>query len=372
MKVCIDIQSALAQRAGVGRYTRSLAEALGETRDPADELKLFYFDFRRKGLPFSVPGVRTCRVGWLPGRWVQKAWKTVKAPPFDWLSGSADIFHFPNFIRPPLSRGRSVVTLHDVSFLRFPEAAEERNRRYLTSRIQDTVHRADRILSDCDFVAREIVEMLGVSSDRVTTVYPGLSASFAPAPAETLRQVRVRYGLDRPYLLNVGTLEPRKNHVFLIEAFERMKGFDGDLVLAGMKGWKVEPILERIRRSPLCGRIRHLDYVADADLPALYTGAELFLFPSLYEGFGFPPLEALACGCPVLASTAESLVEVLGQGARLVKTDDAERWAEEARRILLDESGRTERRERGFARVSDFLWGTAAKKVWSIYREVLS
>lgn len=371
MKVCVDIQSAMAQRAGVGRYTRSLVEALARTVAPGDALRVFHFDFQRKGRPFPLPGAEARAVRWVPGRWVQASWKTIGAPPFNWLAGGADVYHFPNFIRPPLTRGRSVVTVHDISFLRYPEAAEARNLRYLTAKIRGTMERADRILTDCEFVADEVRALPGAPAERVVSVYPGLSGDFAPSGPAAVRETRARLGLTRPYLLTVGTLEPRKNHRFLLEAFERLPDFDGDLVLAGMKGWKVEPILERIRRSPRADRIRLLDYVGESDLRALYTGAELFLFPSLYEGFGFPPLEAMACGCPVLASTAGALVEVLGSAADLLETRDPEAWSNAVRRVLAE--GAAERRarlDRGRERAGRYTWDAAAKRVWAIYREV--
>lgn len=371
MKVCMDIQSAIAQRAGVGRYTRSLVEALALSATPEDVLRIFYFDFQRKGRPFPLAKVEEQAVRWIPGRWVQQAWKTIGSPPFNWFAGAAEVYHFPNFIRPPLTRGRSVVTIHDVSFLRHPEAAETKNLCYLTAKIRDTVDRTDRILTDCSFVAKEITELLGAAPARVTPVYPGLPKGFSGATAESISEVRSRQSLTRPYVLTVGTLEPRKNHSFLVEVFERMPFFDGDLVLAGMRGWKVEPILERIRDSSRADRIHLLDYVEDADLQALYTGAELFLFPSLYEGFGFPPLEAMACGCPVLASTAGALVEVLGEGAELLETQDAERWAEAVRRILSEgTTARAARIARGRNRTQLYTWEAAAHQIWGIYREV--
>lgn len=371
MKVCVDIQSAMAQRAGVGRYTRSLVEALARTVAPGDTLRAFHFDFQRKGRPFPLPGAESRAVRWIPGRWVQACWKMVGMPPFNWFAGDADVYHFPNFIRPPLTRGRSVVTVHDVSFLRYPEAAEARNLRYLTAKIRGTVQRADRILTDCAFVADEVKSLLGVPAERLSCVYPGLSRDFAPAGPEAVSETHARLGLTRPYLLTVGTIEPRKNHRFLLEVFERMPEFDGDLVLAGMKGWKVEPILERIRTSPRADRIRVLDYVGESDLRALYTGAEMFLFPSLYEGFGFPPLEAMACDRPVLASTAGAIVEVLGDAAELLETREPEAWARAARRILSEGSAeRAARLARGRERAKRYTWEAAAKQVWEIYREV--
>ncbi len=369
MRVTIDIQAAIAQRAGVGRYTKLLVEHLGPLAG-SDELGLFYFDFQRKGIPFPVAGAQQKAVHWCPGRFVQKAWKTLNFPPFDWFAGAADVYHFPNFIRPPLTRGKSVVTIHDVSFLRFPETTEERNLRYLTTQIRRTTELANAIITDSVFVAREIHERLGTPRDKVFPIPLGLSPSMTRPTTESIAATRKALGLQRPYLLMVGTIEPRKNIPFLVELFERLDSFDGDLVIAGMRGWKYEPILERIRTSSKAARIRHLDYVDEAALPGLYAGAELFVFPSLYEGFGFTPLEAMACGTPVISSNTGSLPEVLGDAAVLVDSFDADAWTAQVSRLLAETAHKTEQVSRGLRQASRFRWQTAAEETWKLYRRL--
>ena len=369
MRVTIDIQAAIAQRAGVGRYTKLLVEHLGPLAG-SDELNLFYFDFQRKGIPFPVAGAQQKAVRWCPGRFVQKAWKTLNFPPFDWFAGAADVYHFPNFIRPPLTRGKSVVTIHDVSFLRFPETTEERNLRYLTAQIRRTADLADAIVTDSEFVAREIHERLGTPMDKIFPIHLGLLPSMTRPPEASIAATRTSLGLQRPYLLMVGTIEPRKNIPFLVELFERLDSFDGNLVIAGMRGWKYEPILERIRTSPKAARIRHLDYVEDAALPGLYAGAELFVFPSLYEGFGFTPLEAMACGTPVISSNTGSLPEVLGDAAVLVDSFDADTWTAQVNGLLADTTRKGDWVSRGYRQAGRFRWQTTAEETWKIYRRL--
>lgn len=368
LNVCLDIQPAVAQRAGVGRYTRALVEHLGESCG-TDQLRLFYFDFRRRGLTFATPGLDQQAIHWCPGRLVQKSWKTLHWPPFDWLAGRADVYHFPNFIIPPLADGRTVVTVHDVSFLRFPEMAEAKNLAYLKAHIADTVRRADAIITDSRFSAGEITELLRADPAKVFSIPLGVADHMRLPDPEAVARMRRERGLTRPYLLTVGTLEPRKNTAFLASVFEAMTAFDGDLVIAGMRGWKYEPILERLRASPRKRAIRYLEYVGDNELPALYAGAELFLFPSLYEGFGFPPLEAMLCGAPVLASTAGALQEVLGAGARLIAEFDAERWAGEALRLLSDSAMRSAAIEKGRAWAQRYTWRETARQTWDVYRK---
>lgn len=366
MRVCLDIQSAIAQRAGVGRYTKMLVEHLAATRLPADELSLFYFDFQRRGIPFPVPGATQRAFRWLPGRYVQKAWKTIHWPPFDLFAGSADVFHFPNFIRPPLSRGKAVVTIHDVSFLRMPETTEEKNLRYLTGCIRDTVARADAIIADSEFTRQEIIELLNVPPERVTTILLGIEP---PRSAES-SDLKSQISNSRPFLFTVGTLEPRKNYPFLIDVFDRLDRFDGDLVIAGGRGWKFEPILDRIARSPKRDRIRVLDYVSEDDLDRLYREAALFVFPTRYEGFGFPPLEAMARGATVVSAAAASLPEVLGDAARLIPGYDSEDWAAQIASLLENETARRELAARGPAQAAKFTWNETARQTWQVYRSV--
>jgi len=367
MRICLDIQSAVSQRAGVGRYTRKLAEHLGAlARD--DVFRLFYFDFQKKGEPFEAPGAERQAVRWCPGRLAQLAWKTVGWPPFNWFAGEADLYHFPNFILPPLCKGKTVVTIHDMSFLRYPQFAEPKNQRYLSARIRNTVQRADAILTDSRFSAGEIETLLSVDASRIHAVHLGIDPSFHRPQQDRIRATLARLGIDRPYLLSVGTIEPRKNLPFLVDVYERLADFDGLLVLAGMPGWKCDPIFERLRDSSRSDSIRYLRYVPDQDLPGLYAGAEAFLVSSHYEGFGFPPLEAMACGTPVLSSTGGSLPEVLGSAARLLPDFDVEQWTAEICNVLQNSDLRESMINAGLQQARSYDWETTARQTWDVYR----
>ena len=371
MKVCVDIQSAVTQRAGIGRYTRALVHHLGATAGD-DRLELFYFDFKRRGAAFDAPGAMHRAVRWCPGAAAQACWKYVGWPPFEWFAGKADLYHFPNFILPPLRTTRAVVTIHDASFVRFPQFAEEKNLAYLSARIRDTVRRARAILTISHFSAGEICSSLDVEPERVFAVYPGIGPEFRRPDEDRLRADLTTLGLmDAPYLLTVGTLEPRKNIPLAIDVFERMPWFHGQLIVAGMKGWKCRPTLERMHNSPRAADIRHIEYVPDAQLPSLYAGATLFLFPSFYEGFGFPPLEAMACGTPVLSSAGGSLPEVLGSGAVVLDSMDPGRWATEAEQLITDPARRNALEQRGRIQASSYSWTEAARKTWNVYRRVV-
>lgn len=368
MKVCLDIQAALGQRAGVGRYVRELLWNLGRAAGP-DEIAAFYFDFKRTGLDAFPPGVmmRACR--WMPGRVAQNLWKRFGTPPYEWFAGAADLYHFPNFVRPPLGKGRkSVVTIHDVSFLRMPETTEEKNLAWLSAEIRNTAEKADAILTDSRFSAREICELLAVPAEKVFPIWLGLPEFGPPPTADEAATVRKALGLEKPYLLMVGTIEPRKNIPFLVRIYETLRDFDGDLVLAGGLGWKTGPTLRAIAESPRQAGIRLLKHMDDAQLAALYAGAAAFVFPTRYEGFGFPPLEAMGRGTPVISARNSSLPEVLGAAAEWVDGYAADEWAGKIRAVLADSARAARLRAAGFEQARKFTWTETARQTWQVYR----
>jgi glycosyltransferase involved in cell wall biosynthesis len=368
VQVCIDIQATIGQRAGIGRYALRLVQHLAPLAGP-DRLRLAYFDFKRRGMPCPVPGASPAPFRLLPGRAVQYAWKTIRWPPFDALFGRADVTHFPNYVIPPLRSGRTVATIHDLTHVRFPHCTEDRNRRYLDAFIPDTLRRADVLLTVSRCIAEELVDTFHLDPARVVPIHHGIDPAPADDPAPARARLRA-LGVDRPYLLMVGTLEPRKNIPFLVEIFERLTEFDGLLVLAGMPGWKTDPILARIRSSPRASAIRTLRFVDDTLLQALYADAELFIFPSFYEGFGLTPLEAMQAGTPVVASAGGSLPEVLGDAALFPGAFDAERWAAAVRDALTDSALRDRLKRAGRARAALYTWDATAQRTWEVYRSL--
>ena len=280
------------------------------------------------------------------------------------------MYHFPNFVIPPLRAGRAVCSIHDLGFLRFPNFTEDKNLRYLRTRMTHTVERADAIITISKFSASEIAHFYPDAAAKVHVTYPGvddfINAHPPPAEAEE-RDPRRRLKLDRPYILTVGTVEPRKNMSLLIDAFDRMNDFDGDLAIAGMPGWKNDAIFRKMKQARRADRIRYLRYVPDAELAGLYRGAELFAFPSVYEGFGFPPLEAMGCGTPVVSSSAAAMPEVIGPAADIVDSFDPDEWAHRMFALITDADLRQRRIAAGRERIKAFTWQNAARETLNIY-----
>ncbi|HFD39768.1 MAG TPA: glycosyltransferase family 1 protein, partial [Anaerolineae bacterium] len=299
MRIGIDYTAAVRQGGGIGRYTRNLIRALAALDDDNryilftagrgdDGLGSWPENFRRRAVPLS-------------DRWLNILWQRLRLPvPIQLVTGPLDLFHSPDFVLPPTGRTPTVLTVHDLSFLRVPQCFVPRFREYLTGAVARAVKRAGHILADSQSTRRDLIELLAVEPERVTVLYPGVEPRFRPIasaaadPASTLSGVRARYDLPERFILGLGTLQPRKNFDGLIRAFAHLRhdlketAEDLHLVIGGGKGWLYEETLTLPSQLGLEGRVHFLGFVEDADLPALYTLASAFAFPSWYEGFGLP------------------------------------------------------------------------------------
>ena len=383
MILCLDCQPAVAQRAGIGRYTRELARHLASLCGASDELRLFYMDFRRRGeSPLSsivggAPSAPSARIverpfRLLPGAIVQQCWKRLGIPDYALLAGRADLYHFTNFTIPPLRRGLAVTTVFDLSYERFPQFAEEKNLRYLRARMPGTIERADRIVTISEFSAREIEEFYPAARGKTRAIPLGIDPFWRRSDAAEIAAARKAAGVtSRPFILSVGTIEPRKNYPFLADLFDALPGDDLDLVIAGRAGWRCEPIFGHIKAARRFSRIHVVQGAGDSVLRGLYSSASAFVLPSFYEGFGFPPLEAMACGAPVLSAATGSLPEVLGDAASLVEGFDIDAWRSALLALLgEDAAARAERAKRGVARAASFTWRRTCEETWGVYREL--
>ena len=290
-----------------------------------------------------------------------------------------DIFHGMDHVGIPLvgRSGKYVVTVHDVIPLILPETFTPRHRLVVRLALARVRRKADLIVVPSHAVKRDVVGRVGVPEGRVVVTPEGCEPRFRPVRSETaLSEVAARYDLPPRYVLAVGTLEPRKNLTTLLQVFARLRrdgGVDPELrlVLAGARGWLDEPIFRTVRSLGLEDAVRFPGFIDDDDLPAVYSGAALFAFPSLYEGFGLPLLEAMACGVPVVTSNISSMPEVAGDAAVLVDPRDADGLAAAIARVLRDEGLRDRLRTAGIARAREFSWEATARRTLDAYASLV-
>lgn len=374
-----DVTAALTQGGGIGRYTRELINALVVE---APEFSYKLFSARPPAVlpvPDSLPILPhvTYRPAPLDERWLYRLWYRARVPlPVQTFTGMIDLYHSPDFALPPVGGSiPTLLTVHDLSFIHFPETFPQQLVSYLNRVVPWSVNRAGHILADSHSTLRDLQTFWDVPEDRITVLYSGVNERFRPITDEAvLTAVRDRYGLDTPYILAVGTVQPRKNYEFLVRAFRPIADrYPHSLVIVGGKGWLDEALPMEIERCGLQGRVKMTGFVDDADLPAVYSAADILAFPSLYEGFGLPLLEAMACGTPVVSSNTSSLPEVAGDGAAvLLPPDDEEAWSRALLELLADDSARARLIAAGKRQSAQFNWRSSARQLVSLYKNLLS
>ena len=391
MRIGIDYTSAVHQGAGIGRLTRNVVQELAKLDTSGDEYTLLV---QGREIPYpprpeppagspnvasgiSSPNWREVRTR-LNQRWWTRIWHRLRIPlKVEWLTGPIDVFHGPDFVLPPLAkRTRAIVTVHDLSFLHYPDCFEPALLAYLHSAVPRATARADWVLADSESTRRDAIELLGVPAQRTSVLYPGVEPRFRPIEAHTARgaaalsQTRAKYKLPDRFILAVGTVQPRKNYVRLVEAFSQLDLQGLHLVIAGGKGWLFQDLYDRIRQLGLRSRVHLTGYVDDADLPALYNLAQVVAQPSLYEGFGIPIVEAMACGTPVVSADNSSLPEAAGDAGLLFDALDSEALADALARALTDVELRQTMVERGMQQASQFTWREAAETLHATYQQI--
>ena len=375
MRIGLEITAAVQQSGGIGRYVREMLSALSDI-DQSNQYRLFYASKNRSNhTMLDLPD--NFRVRQLPVNdiWLARIWQRIRLPlPVELITGSLDIYHSPDFTLPPtLSDIPTLLTVHDLSFLRAPESAAPGLRGYLEIAVKRSVKLATHVLADSQSTKDDLIELYATPEDKITVLYAGVSSAFRPVTdSNKLMKVREHYKLgEKPFVLSVGTLQPRKNHVTLIKAFEQaLSDSEYNLVLAGGQGWSYEEVHELVRSRGLQHRVLFPGFVADEDLSALYSSADVMTFPSLYEGFGLPVLEAMACGVPVLASTTSCLPEVAGGAAVFVNPKNVEAMSDALLKLVSNVDLRKTLREKGFERVEQFSWQSSAVKLLGVYRDL--
>jgi glycosyltransferase involved in cell wall biosynthesis len=287
------------------------------------------------------------------------------------------VLHCPVNVVPLAAPCPAVVTIHDLGFIRFPERYTTAKRRYLHTMTTLSARRAAHIITPAESGRQEVIELLKVAPEKVTAIPEGVAPRFRPLPVEEVESWRREKALPERFVLYVGTLEPRKNLPLLLKAFARWRQARPEeaglkLVLGGAKGWLYEEIFRLVESLGLQADTLFPGYLGESELPLWYNSAACFVYPSVYEGFGLPPLEAMACGCPVITSNTSSLPEVIGQAGIMVGPDDETGLTGALDRLLTDKAEHARLREAGLKRATEFTWQETARRTLEIYRQVAS
>lgn len=372
MRIAIDATSVPPRPAGAGVYAIELARALSRRPPSRDGYALFirgpWLDDELRGRrDWRVEHVRASRAG-------RVTWEQARLPGRLAALG-AGVLHSTHHTLPlrPM-RTKRVVTVHDLTFFRLPGRYTPARRLYMQTMTRASARVADAIIVPSMAVRDDLVRTLGVDSAKVTVIYEAAAGRFARAGDDAIASLRARYLLGAPYVLSVGSLEPGKNRARLLRAYRALldEGLPYDLVIAGQPAWKYGEETGLVRDLGLLPRVKYLGYAPDEDLPALYSGATVFAFPSLYEGFGIPVLEAMACGVPVLTSDVSATAEVAGDAALLCDPESVASIRDGLRRLLTDETLRADYAVRGLQRASQFSWARAAAETHALYERVVA
>lgn len=358
---------------GIGRYTVEIARALAARRPEVELLLLQPF-------PEDIPGLEGLPRIVLLGSRLLPAMMSLGAVELALAAHRhrLDVVHDPIGIAPffapnRLARYARVVTIHDMVPFAHPETHARLTNLLFRRYMPWTLRHADYVTTVSDFSRSDIARYFGFDPTRIERVYCGVDRRFTPQPSEALQPVLERYGIAQPYLLTVGALQPRKNLEAVLDAFAHLKsqGLPHRLVIVGPRSWKSLGIFQRLDRLDLGRFVTFTGYVDDADLPAIYAGAACFVFLSIYEGFGLPPLEAMACGTPVVAADTSSIPEVVGDAGLLVAPYDVAGAAQAIARVLADDGVAETLRRRGLIRSQQFTWAAAGDQLIELYREAV-
>lgn len=368
MRIGIDARLSYHQPAGISRYTWHLLRALAELNSE-DEFIVFQHRKHQEALIQQANFQRS----------------TLYAPvhrnleqfllPVELLRHGLHLLHSTDFIPPLYSPIPSVITVHDLAFLHWPNFLTKDSAAYY-GQIDRAVRHARHIIVPSESTKNDLIGILGTPDKKISVIYEAPNPSFRPLPVEeTRRAVTAQFNIPESYIFFISTIEPRKNVNGLLTAFRHLidKYNIGEtgLVLAGSKGWLYEETMELVQKLQLENKTFFLDRVTDEDLHQLYVGARMHIHPAKYEGFGLPPLEAMACGTPTIVSNVSSLPEVVSDAALLVDPNDTEEIAVAMHRLLTDQELYTELRDKGLKRANCFNWELAARSTMDVYRKVL-
>ncbi len=371
MRIALDAIPLVAAKTGIGHYTDALANSLAGSFSDHQYVLLSPFDFAYDA---SNGHPKNLSKQFFPVRSIFRKWWLVGLPAMLQIS-PVDVFHGTNYCIPVVAPCPTVVTVHDLSLYTQSHTHEQANVTRGKRRMPLMARRASAIISPSEWTKREIIQYLGVRPEKIRVIFEAARVEMKPIPRESCLPVLEKYGIRSPYLLYVGTIEPRKNLLTLIRAYEellRTTPHKPQLVLAGGKGWLFDEVFNLVEELKLGENVRFTGYVQDADLPALYSAAHAFTYPSFYEGFGLPPLEAMACGAPVITSNATSLPEVVGKAGLMHDPNDKHELVKAMALLLDDATAREKFIRAGFEQAARFSWERAARETQQLYDEVIA
>lgn len=383
MKVAFESQLLLkGNKTGIGWCADNLIRGLA--KEPDVECQMNYFS---KGVEpekldslkeYADLGIKLNGISRWKATWYKLIWPFLQVP-YSWFFGDqADITQFFNYVIPPGVKGKKVTIVHDMAHLACRNAVRKKTRWWLDLTLKQSCRRADRILTVSEFSKSEIIKYLHIPEEKIKVMYPGVDLDlFHPDyPEEQVQKAKQKYGIDGEYILYLGTIEPRKNLQRLIEAYEKLivenqiKNLP-KLVLAGGRGWLCDDIYKAAEKEYLHGKVKFTGYVDEADIPLLLTGAEFLAFPSVYEGFGTPPVEALACGTPVLTANVASMPEVLKDQAVYADPYSVDSIAEKIAYLHEQDTLRKTIKQTGPEYVKRYSWNHSVQNLKQIYLEMM-
>ncbi len=366
MEIGIDITPLTAPRTGVGVYCQQLVRGLAASGASLRGYAISHRPVDEDALAEGVPYSRTH----VPTRAMYGVWRAVPFPTAESLIGHpVDVVHGVNYMLPPLRRATGVVTIHDLTFMRYPELCSPKITRLFAKRVPESCARAAVVIADSVATKGDAMGYFGIPEEKIAVVHLAPSPERAPMARDDAQRILAdAYGIDGPFMLHVGTIEPRKNLDGLLYAFEQIQSsIPHRLVLVGGEGWHMATFEHALAETKLGDRVVRPGFVPDADLNAFYSAADAFVFPTHYEGFGLPVLDAMACGCPVVATATASVPEVAGDAAVLVSPDDIEGLGMALAEVLNDSARRDALGAAGMAQAARFDWAATAAETFAAY-----
>lgn len=379
LKVAFELQPLFSVMTGIGFSTQEIIKNL-ELLSPGNfEIEGLYFNFlgRHKGERIKKRfNFKKVEKKWLPRSFYMRYWKYFPLSYNQIFRTNPDIFHFFSNFVPYRVKGKVVVTVHDLLYLRYPEAVEGKYLKIFREELQRSLDRADRIIAVSEFTKKEIIDYFKINPEKIVVVYNGVDTEKFKGGISHQKsfEIREKYNLPENFFLHVGTLQPRKNLERLVEAYYeygKQKDSESHLVLAGAKWHKFEGVFKKIRDFGLEGEVHFIGYVEEKDKPYLYKLARALVFPSFYEGFGIPPLEAMATGIPVLASRSSAIPEVVGDAAYLFDPYSIGEITRALIEISRNKSLAEELVQKGRIRCELFSWEKSAEKILGIYNNLM-